>query len=416
VVHIYTISYETPTYKNLNYIHLSIIGVYLRKDIPFLVIFLLSLAAHASNITVYFFYSTTCPHCHDESLFLSRLQSQYMSLEVKSFAVDISEENWQLMERFMKAYSVASSGVPQTYIGNKVVIGYGTYDTHGKLIEEIVKNCSENECTNSYVNVLRSEGNQTINTTIVESYIVDYPILGKVDLRTVSLPALSVLLGLLDGFNPCAMWVLVYLIVMLTGTKDRRKMILIVGTFVISSGIWYFLIMSAWLNLFLFIGLMDVTRIIIGLIAIGAGLMNLKDYVTLPKAVCKVTDAASRSEIMKKIDEISKPGIVPATFLGIIVLAFTVNTIEFACSAGFPATFTRILALSELPALEYYLYILVYIFFYMLDDMIIFSMAVITLSSSDFSSKYGKFSQLVGGATLLLLGLLLIFMPGVLSA
>ena len=368
-----------------------------------------------SNVTIYFFYSTTCSHCHEESLFLTRLQSQNSSIEIKSFAIDVSSSNTELWKRFSKAYSVTSTGVPQTYIGDKVVVGYGGYETHGKLIEGIVNACLENGCADSYANVLKSEGNQKVNTTIIENYLIDYPIIGTVDMRNLSLPALSVLIGLLDGFNPCAMWVLVYLIMMLTNTKDRKKMFLVVGSFIFASGVWYFLIMTAWLSIFLLIGIVDITRIIIGLIAVGAGLMNLKDYITLPKAVCKVTDAASKSKIMKMIDELAKPGVVPATLLGILILAFTVNTIEFACSAGFPATFTRILAMNKLSALEYYVYIFIYIFSYMLDDMIVFTIAVITLSSSDFISKYGKFSQLVGGAALLLLGLLLIFMPNVLS-
>ena len=192
-------------------------------------------------------------------------------------------------------------------------------------------------------------------------------------------------------------------------------MIFVVGTFVFVSGLWYFLILSGWLKLWDMIGLTDVTRVLIGIVAIGAGALNLKDYITLPEAVCKVTDSASQSSIMKKIDEIAKPSAIPATLLGVIILAFTVNTIEFACSAGFPATFTRILALNKLTALEYYLYILIYIFFYMLDDMIIFSLAVLTLGSTGFSKKYGKLSQLIGGVILLVLGLLLIFMPSVLS-
>jgi len=368
------------------------------------------------NVTIYLFYQTTCTHCHEELLFLTRIQPLYPSLEIKEFPVDISESNRELWGRFTNAYSATSSGVPQTYIGDELIVGYGNYETTGKLIEDRIKGCIAGGCNDSYINVLRSEGNQTINTSIVENYVINYPFIGSVDLRTLSLPVLSVLVGLLDGFNPCAMWVLIYLIMMLTGTNDRKKMILIVGTFVVSSGVWYFLIMTAWLNLFLLIGLTDITRIIIGILAVGGGLLNLKDYVTLPKAVCKVTDAASQSEIMKRVDKLTKPSIVPATLLGIIMLAFTVNTIEFACSAGFPAIFTRILALSKLPALEYYLYILIYIFFYMLDDMIVFSIAVITLSSSDFSVKYGKFSQLVGGVLLLLLGLLLIFAPQLLSA
>ena len=175
------------------------------------------------NLTVYFFYSTTCPHCHEESIFLTRLQSQHPSVEIKSFAVDVSSSNKGLWMRFAKAYSVTSTGVPQTYIGDKVVVGYGSYETHGKLIEGIVNACLENGCADSYTNVLKSEGNQTVNTTIIENYLIDYPIIGTIDMRTLSLPVLSVLIGLLDGFNPCAMWVLVYLIMMLTNTRTGRR-------------------------------------------------------------------------------------------------------------------------------------------------------------------------------------------------
>ncbi|NYZ79499.1 hypothetical protein H0N99_05115 [Candidatus Micrarchaeota archaeon] len=377
-------------------------GVFLRKQVLLLAILLLCLTANAANLTVYFFYSTSCSHCHAESVFLTRIEPKYPSLEIKSLPVDISSSNAKLMKDFMEANNVSSTaGVPQTYIGNSVVIGYAGDDTTGKLIEQRIQECLQSGC------------NQTVATT--EEYVFEYPIIGRVDIRTLSLPFLSFLLGLLDGFNPCAMWVLIYLITMLAGTRSRRKMILVVGTFVLVSGLWYFLILSGWLKLWDIIGFTDITRILIGIIAVVVGILNLKDYITLPAAVCKVTDAASQSSIMKKIDEITKPSAMPATLLGIIILAVTVNTIEFACSAGFPATFTRILALNKLPSLEYYFYILMYIFFYMLDDMILFSIAVLTLSSTDFSAKYGKFSQLIGGVVLLVLGLLLLLMPGVLS-
>lgn len=389
------------------------------RKIPILLLFLLlSHYAAAYNVTLYFFYSTTCPHCHSESIFLSKLESKYPSLEIKKYAVDISDENFDLMIRFAKAYKVSEtdlSAVPQTYIADGVIVGYIDDDTTGKIIEQNITHCINFGCIDPYVNVLRAEGNETTNASVIETYTINYPIIGEIDMRTVSLPILSILLGLLDGFNPCAMWVLIYLITMLTGTKDRRKMLLVVGTFIFASGLWYALILSGWLKLWQIIGLTDLTRVLVGIVAVGAGLVNLKDYITLPKAVCKVTDAASQSKIMRRIDEITKPSAVPATLLGIVILAFTVNTVEFACSAGFPATFTRILALRDVSFLEHVFYIFIYDFFYMLDDMIVFSVAVITLSSTDFSSKYGKLSQLIGGVVLLTLGLLLIFMPQVLS-
>lgn len=373
-----------------------------RKSALLLVILLLCLAVNSANVTMYFFYSTSCSHCHAESIFLTKIEPKYPSLEIKRLAVDISPSNANLMKEFMQEHNLSSTiGVPQTYIGNSVVIGYSDDGTTDKLIEDKIKECIQIGC------------NQTVVTT--EEYVFEYPIIGRVDVRTLSLPFLSFLLGLLDGFNPCAMWVLIYLLTMLAATKDRKRMMLIAGTFILASVFWYFLILSGWLKLWDIIGLTDVTRIIIGIIAVVVGILNLKDYITLPKAVCKVTDVASQSNIMKRVEGIAKPSAVPATLLGIILLAFTVNTIEFACSAGFPTTFTRILALNNLPAIEYYFYIFIYIFFYMLDDMIVFAMAVLTLSLTDFSLRYGKFSQLASGIVLFLLGVLLIFVPSILS-
>ena len=112
---------------------------------------------------------------------------------------------------------------------------------------------------------------------------------------------------------------------------------------------------------------------------------------------------------MKKL---TKPGLaLGATILGVAVLAFGVNLIEVLCTTGFPAIYTKILTAHELPSISYYFYLLVYIFFYMLDDFIIFSIAVLTLKSNKFERKYGRLSKLISGIIILLLGLIMLLKP-----
>ena len=222
---------------------------------------------------------------------------------------------------------------------------------------------------------------------------------------------IAVILGLVDGFNPCAMWVLVYLISILLATRNKKRIWLIVGTFVFASGFLYFLFMTAWLNLFLFISFVGFVQTAVGIMAIAVGAYHLKEFFTKNGPVCKVTNSKTKKKIMGRINAIAGRAVVPATFLGIVVLAFTVNLFEFFCSAGIPAVFTKILAMSKLSAIQHYLYILLYDFFYMLDDIIVFGTAALALQMVDISGRYVKIASAIGGVVLVLLGIALIFFP-----
>ena len=240
---------------------------------------------------------------------------------------------------------------------------------------------------------------------------LNLPLLGTIRLAEYSLPALAVIIGLVDGFNPCAMWVLVYLISLIVSLNDRRKIWLLVGTFVASSGILYFLFMTAWLNVFLFLGYLRSLTLIIGLGALGAGILNIREYVqTKGQLTCTIGDAASKKKTMSRIDQIVDAPLTAFTVFGIIALAFIVNSIEFACSAALPAIFTHTLTLRNLPTIEYYGYILLYDFFFMLDDLIIFSLAVLALDTS-IGQRYAGHCRIVGGVVLIVLGGVMVFQP-----
>ncbi|MCI5143537.1 MAG: hypothetical protein D3909_17810 [Candidatus Electrothrix sp. ATG1] len=237
---------------------------------------------------------------------------------------------------------------------------------------------------------------------------------GEIKYTEYSLFSLAVVLGLVDGFNPCAMWVLVYLISIVLTLKSRKKIWLLVGTFVGASGILYFLFMTAWLNAFLFLGYLRILTLLIGLAAAGVGILNIREYIqTQGELACKVGDAASKKKTMSRIDQIAQAPLSLFTIFNIIVLAFVINSIEFACSAALPAIFTHALSLKALPAIQYYGYILLYDFFFMLDDLVIFSLAVLALNT-DLGQRYAKYCKIIGGIVLLVLGGIMVFAPDLL--
>lgn len=181
-------------------------------------------------------------------------------------------------------------------------------------------------------------------------------------------------------------------------------------TFIAVSALVYFLFLAAWLNLFLFLGFIVWVRLVVGLVALGAGGYFLKDYMVNKTAQCPVM-GNRRQKAMEKIRNIVKKKQLLLSLLGIVILAFAVNLVELICSAGLPAIYTKILSLSNLPTWQYYLYLLFYILIFMLDDLFIFFTAMITLRVVGLQSKYSRFSHLVGGFLMFVIGLLLLFKP-----
>lgn len=343
---------------------------------------------------LYLFSAEGCAHCRDEKVFLEKMEDKYENISVYEFEITKSEKNRRIFQETLEKLGTKSNGVPFTVIGDKYFIGFGSEETTGKLIEEAILD----EISNG------KNGFQDMGK-------IDLPILGEVDAKKMSLPVLTVIVGGLDGFNPCAMWVLVFLIGLLLGMKDRKRMWIFGSAFIISSSLVYFLFMSAWLNLFLFLGVILWVRLIIAGVAFFSGGYYLRDFYVNKEGECKVEGGGKKKKVFEKLREIIHERNFFLALAGIIMLAFAVNLVELICSAGLPAVYTQVLALSNLPAWQYYAYIFLYVFFFMLDDLAVFVLAMITLKHIGISGKYSRYSRLIGGILMLILGYLLIFHP-----
>jgi len=351
--------------------------------------------AQENSVEINFFYSDTCPHCQKEEVFLKILKEKYPEIKINKYEVIFHPENRKILNEFYERYGVPKQErglVPITFTSTKYFVGFS--EEIGQNIKGCLKECLNKENTS-------------------QKFIV--PVLGHIDPSNVSLPVLTFVLGLSDGFNPCAMWILIVLISLLLSLHSRKKILLVGGTFIFAEGLLYFLFMTAWLNTFLLMGYVSITKILIGLFGIVFGIWRIRDFINWKPGVCKVTDhSSSGDKIRERMERILESRKLPAMVLGVIVLAFSVNLIEFFCSAGFPVLYTRILALQHINRIQYYLYLFFYNILYMLDDIIVFLFAFFTLSRFNFSDKYNRYSTLIAGILILFLGILLIFKPEIL--
>lgn len=363
------------------------------------------------EIKIYFFWTGGCPLCSAEKEFLEKIKTKYPNLQINSYNLTKDKEREELFKKTLEEFSVETFALPFTVIGKQYFIGWHSEEKTGKLIEEAIECALKTECPDIVGSLITSITPENKPSEKLLPEKIKLPLFGEIETKNLSLPLLSVVLGGLDGFNPCAMWTLLFLISLLLGMKDRKRMWVLGSAFIAASAAVYFLFMAAWLNLLLFIGFIVWIRVIIGLMALGSGIYNLREFFVNKQSSCKVTGDEKKQKVFEKLKAITQKRQFWLALVGIIILAGAVNLVELICSAGLPVVFTQILALSNLAKWQYYLYMLLYIFVFMLDDLFVFFAAMLTLQMTGITTKYTRFSHLIGGILMAIIGILLIFKP-----
>jgi len=362
------------------------------------------------------YHSYTCPYCKKAVKFInSTLKSEYPEVKFKEFELSSPEFTQEEQEKLGQiAQKYKFEAIPVFYIdGNDPIIGFDEEKTPDEYRSLIEKNFYTVKSDNTELE--SNDANKRVKTETQDDSkrYVDVPFMGRIDVFQYSVPFLAVVLGVLDGFNPCAMWVLVFMISIIIEMRDKRKMWLIVGSFLLASAILYYAVMAGWINLFLLFGYMRNLTILIGAVALYTAGLSLKSFYE-GHMVCEADNFEERSRISKKIQHLAESPVSLATLAGVIGLAFVVNSIEFLCSAALPAIFTNVLAITVHSTFLHYWYILIYVFFFMIDDIIIFSLAALAVEKF-VGDKYVKWCKLIGGVILLGLGVAMVFFPDILT-
>jgi glutaredoxin len=489
----------------------------------------------ADDVTMYFFWGAGCPHCKKEKAFLQELKQKYPTLDIKAFETKHNKKHAKLYTLMAKAYGVKPLGVPATFLGEHVWIGFS--QRIGLQIEEETKKCFEDGCgdpierlslkkprshavehqaslsslqpvcVHAFLNpkcpqckrvrpiLKRMEERHNVEVTIhdvnkasdletfrrfldryeleISSYPtvfignramigqravinnlrreiehcskegcpcpietkqaiapypprpkditlggdgrIDLPLIGTVDASKLSLPAFTVIIGGLDGFNPCAFFVLFILLGMLIHARSRKRMLIVGGTFVFFSGAIYFLFMSAWLNLFLLIGTIAYVTAIAGVVALIIGGINVKDYFFFKKGASLSIPESAKPKLFDRMRKLMRADSIVSMLIGTVVLALVANTYELLCTAGFPMVFTRVITMHDLTGLERYLYLVLYNLIYVIPLLVIVLVFVITLGARKLKESEGRMLKLISGLMMLALGGVLLIKPGLLN-
>ena len=391
-------------------------------------------AGAQDKINLYFFYGDGCTHCAKEEIFLKKLAQENENIKIYYYETWHNKENQDLLVELGKELDIIIRGVPLLIIGDQTIAGYYNDKVTGKKIKDIIRHYALEGCNDIAAQIIHGNGivdicahncapsdeecllncgcSANLNNEPKTSNMVAVPLLGEINPQNFSLPVLTVIMAAIDGFNPCAMWVLLFLINLLFNMKNKFKMWTLGSAFLISSAAVYYLFLAAWLNVILFMGFVFWIRLLIATVAVASGVYHLRDYFKNRNQTCKVTGSESRQKVFKNLRKIILEDKFIFALFGIIILACLVNMVELLCSAGIPAVYVPILTMANLPIWQFYAYLFLYVLVFLLDDLIIFFIAMKTLRLKASSSKYTRYSGLIGGIILVIIGLLLMFKPG----
>lgn len=328
-----------------------------------------------------------CPRCADAKAYLEEFSGRYPELEI--LYRDVGADSSALEELIRLSEAVGQEpGVPVFAFEGRLIIGF-----------------ISPEMTGPYLTALIERREITQGT-------VETGVFGTLSIDRLGLPLFTLAIGLLDGFNPCAMWVLLFLLSMLVHLRDRKRMALIAGIFVLVSGAVYYAFMAAWLNFFMLVGMSLGLRIALSFVAVAVGLVNIRDFLVPAGGYTLSIPESAKPGIYARVRQIIQADTLLLSLVGVATLAVLVNFLELLCTAGFPAMYTAILTRQGLDPVAYYAYLGLYILGYMADDSAMVAVAVLALSSNRLTARGGRFLKLVSGVVMLALGLVLFMKPG----
>ena len=389
--------------------------------------------SQAKKVKIEYFGRKDCKNCANLEKFLKELSAKRDDFEYVEHKIDKSKEEKAFFDETTSKLKLVK-GTPIIYIDGHIIQGFNTADTTGKEIESLINSGKTKDKILTLKEYLESgqAGNVSSNgavctgDTVCEvpgltkgaenQVLVNIPIINKtVDLTNYSLFTMSLILGTIDGFNPCAMWVLVLFLTALIAVGNKIKMFRVAGLFIFAEAAMYFFILNAWIYAWDFVGLDKWVTPLVGIIGIAGGIFFIRNYLKKGDTLeCEVTDFEQRAKISKKIKDIANKPFTLLTALAIIGLALSVNVIEFACSVGIPQTYTKILQINEVPFWTRQFYTFIYIIGYMVDDIIVFGFALMSINKLQLTTKYSKWVNLFGGILMIILGLIMLIKPSLL--
>ena len=354
------------------------------------------------EVRLYFFWSLTCPHCTEAHPYIEAIPEARPWVKLHALELSRHPENVRQYRDMARQLGEDSASVPALLFCGEMYVGWDSDATTGARIRQRLDDCRA-----------RALSGKAAQAPLVEA--IRLPLIGAVDPASLSLPALTLVLAGLDAFNPCAFFVLLFLLSMMAHQKSRRRMLLIGGVFVLVSGVMYFAFMAAWLNVFQLFGHLAWVTLAAGALAMFVGAVNVKDFFLFGKGFTLSIPESKKPGLFHRTRAILNADSLPSMLAATLFLAVAANFYELLCTAGFPMVYTRLLTLADLAPAARYGYLAAYNLIYVLPLALIVAVFARSLGARKLTEREGRLLKLMSGAMMLELGALLLIAPDYIS-
>ena len=358
-------------------------------------------AAHAADVEL--FSREGCPRCVEAEEYLRSLAEVTPGIVVEVVDVGRDPAARARLAELAMARGTGGLSVPSILVRGTLLVGWSEPDTPARIAALLDGATPAGDGD--------GESCSADPAVVCEASGVDLPLFGRLDVRDAGLPLFTVALGLVDGFNPCAMWVLLLLLALLVNVRSRAKMATVAGVFVAVSGVVYFAFMAAWLNAFLLFGVSRALQVVLGIVAIAVGTVHVKDFLVPGRGVSLSIPDRAKPGLYARMRAIVNADDLPSALAATVVMAVLVNAVELLCTAGLPAIYTQVLAAQGLSTAARYGWLALYVVAYVFDDAAMVAIAVVTLGRGKLQDRAGRWLKLASGGTILVLGVLLLARP-----
>jgi len=345
------------------------------------------------RVEAYFFWSEKCPHCLEARPYVEALAAELPWLTLHSLELSHHPENVDRYVRMAAELGERAESVPALIFCGEWQVGWISETITGTDLRQRLEAC------------------HLAGNVRPASPSASFPSVGDLDLRALSLPMLTLVLAGMDAFNPCAFFVLLFLLSLLVHQHHRGRMLVIGGLFVGVSGLMYFAFMAAWLNLFKMMSGLNGVTLAAGLLALFIGGVNIKDFFAFRKGLSLSIPESRKADIYQRGRRILAAGSLPAMLAATVALAIAANFYELLCTAGFPMVYTRLLTLHDLTDTGRLLYLALYTLIYILPMLAIVVAFSFSLGGRRLSERQGRLLKLLSGTMMAGLGGLLILAP-----
>ncbi len=366
------------------------------------------------ELCLHVFLKEECPQCKNIENYLGELSEKY-SIEIDKYNVKESEDK-ELFQQFKEKYGLEADLYPAIFIGNKYILGEEPIKT---ALESEIETCLEEgcPCPLSKVKPFTPVGTKPEDVSSDEEQVIKIPLIGEIDLSSMSMVVVTALIAFVDGFNPCSLWVLTFLLGIVIYTRSRKKIFIVGATFLLVTTSAYGIFMTGLVSVFSYVGYTFWIKLAVSLIALLFAIVNIKDYFWYKKGLSFTISDKHKPRMFKKIRDIMDPNkSTLSMMIATALMALGIVLIEIPCTAGFPVIWTNILAENNVVGNTFFMLLALYLIIYLLDELTVFIAATITLQASKFEEKHGRILKLIGGLIMLALAISLLFFPEIMNS